>query len=361
MENNTNLGHWLQEMNLGYPLTIAGPCSAETEAQVMEIARQLQATKTTVFRAGVWKPRTRPGSFEGVGEKALPWLEKVKRETGLQIAIEVANAQHVKAALAHDIDILWLGARTTANPFAVQEIADALQGTDRIILVKNPVNPDLELWIGAVERLYKAGIQNIGVIHRGFSTYKKGKYRNPPQWQIPIDFKTRFPHIPLINDPSHICGKRDCIEKIAQTALDLQFDGVMIETHHQPDDAWSDAQQQITPKTLHEIVTRLTVRSKVFTHEKYIDKLEMLRKEINQTDKLLLKTLAQRMQIVQKIAQVKKERNVSVLQPERWNQVIKKMRVLAAKAGLDIEFVNRLFKEVHQESIRQQEEIVNKQ
>lgn len=359
MENNKKLGQWLTDMNLGYPLTIAGPCSAETREQVLEIAHQLKDTKVNVFRAGVWKPRTRPGSFEGIGAEALPWLQQVKRETGLLIAIEVANASHVKLALAHDVDILWIGARTTVNPFAVQEIADALKGSDKIVWVKNPVNPDLELWIGGVERLYKAGITNLGVIHRGFSSYDKSDYRNPPQWQIPIDFKTRFPDIPMICDPSHICGRRDTIESVSQTALDLQYNGLMIETHHNPDQAWSDAKQQITPKTHESLITRLIVRAKNFQEPKYIDQLELLRKKINETDKLLIKTLAQRMEIVKDIALVKKERNVAVLQPDRWNEVIKKMSVIAKLSKLDIKFVSKLFKEVHQESIRQQEEIVN--
>ena len=359
MTNKIDLGKWLKDMNLGHPLTIGGPCSAETKEQVLQTAHELKDTKVNVYRAGVWKPRTRPGSFEGVGSVALPWLQQVKKETGLLIAIEVANATHVKLALEHDIDILWLGARTTVNPFAVQDIANALAGTDKIILVKNPINPDLELWIGAVERLYKAGITKLGVIHRGFSSYKHSEYRNPPQWQIPIDFKFRYPNIPMISDPSHICGRRDCIEAVAQTALDLQFNGVMIESHIDPNNAWSDAKQQITPKVLDEIVTRLTVRQNKFKTVEALDKLALLRKEINETDKLLLQTLATRMEIVKKIALVKKERNVSVLQTKRWREVIEKMTVIAEKTGLDFDFVNRLFKEVHQESIRQQEKVVN--
>ncbi len=341
MQNNTQIGKWLTDMNLGHPLSIAGPCSAETKEQVLKIAHQLKDTKVTVFRAGVWKPRTRPGGFEGIGALALPWLQQVKKETGLLIAIEVANATHVKLALEHDIDILWLGARTTVNPFAVQEIADALKGTDKIVWVKNPVNPDLELWIGGVERLYTAGITKLAVIHRGFSSYKKTDYRNPPKWQIPIDFKTRFPNIPMINDPSHICGRRDCIEHTAQTALDLQFDGLMIETHHTPDEAWSDAKQQITPAVLHNIITKLMLRSKTFKDEKAIDKLEILRKEINTADKQLIQVLSERMEIVKEIATVKKERNVSVLQMERWQEVIEKMTLIAEKANLDVTFVKR--------------------
>ena len=359
MTKNRELGKWLADMNLGHPLTIAGPCSAESKEQLLKIANQLKDTRVTVFRAGVWKPRTRPGSFEGIGAMALPWLQEVKKQTGLLVAIEVATANHVKLALEHDIDILWIGARTTANPFAVQEIADALKNSDKIILIKNPVNPDLELWIGAVERLYKAGITKLGVIHRGFSTYKKTEYRNSPKWQIPIDFKFKFPSIPMINDPSHICGRRDCIENVSQTALDLQFDGLMIETHHNPDEAWSDAKQQITPKTHTEIIDRLIVRAKTFKHEDAIDALVLLRKEINETDKLLLQTLSERMEIVKRIAVVKKERNVAVLQTKRWQEVIEKMAILANKSGLDVGFVTKLFKEVHQESIRQQEEIVN--
>lgn len=359
MENDIHLRQWLLDMNLGYPLTIGGPCSAESKEQVLEIAHQLKKTKVTVFRAGVWKPRTRPGSFEGVGAIALPWLQQVKKETGLLIAIEVANASHVKLALEHDIDILWIGARTTVNPFTVQEIADALKGSNKIVWVKNPMNPDLELWIGGVERLYKAGIRKLGVIHRGFSSYDKTDFRNEPQWQIPIDFKSRFPDIPMICDPSHICGRRDCIEKVAQKALDLQFDGLMIESHHTPDKALSDAKQQLTPSDFHEIITRLIVRSKTFKDEASIDALALLRMEINEVDKLLLQTLSKRMEIVKIIAQVKKEKNVAVLQTKRWREVIDKMTKYANAAGLDVAFVNRLFKEVHQESIRHQERIIN--
>ncbi len=360
MEKNKDLGHWLDKMNLQHPLIISGPCSAESKEQVLKVAHDLKKTKATIFRAGVWKPRTRPGSFEGVGAIALPWLQQVKKETGMLIAIEVANGTHVKLALEHDIDILWIGARTTVNPFAVQEIADALHNTDKIVWVKNPMNPDLALWIGGVERLYKAGVKNLGVIHRGFSSYNKSIFRNEPQWQIPIDFKTRFPYIPIICDPSHICGRRDCIEKVAQTAFDLQFDGLMIETHHAPDLALSDTKQQLTPQKFNEILNRLKVRSKTFKDEASLDALALLRMEINQVDKLLLQTLSKRMDIVKLIAQVKKEKNVAVLQTKRWREVIEKMTKYANAAGLDVEFVNRLFKEVHQESIRHQEKIVNK-
>ena len=244
---STNFSTWLNTMNLSHPLVIAGPCSAETEEQVLKIAHQLKNTDATVFRAGIWKPRTRPGNFEGNGAKALPWIAKVKEETGMLTTVEVANAQHAKLALEFDIDIIWIGARTTVNPFAIQEIADALRGTDKIVLVKNPINPDLDLWIGAIERFHKAGIKNLGAIHRGFSSFKKTKYRNNPQWQIPIDLKEKYPTLPLICDPSHICGEREGIFDVSQTALDLKFDGLMIETHFDPDNAWSDAKQQITP------------------------------------------------------------------------------------------------------------------
>ncbi len=361
MTNDKTLGNWLKEMNLGHPLTIAGPCSAETQEQVLNIAHQLSKneSRVTVFRAGVWKPRTRPGSFEGIGALALPWLQQVKKETGLLTAVEVANAHHVKLALEFDVDILWIGARTTVNPFAVQEIADVLQGTDKIVLVKNPVNPDLELWIGAFERLYKAGIRKLGAIHRGFSSYNKSQYRNQPNWQIPIDFKSRFPEIPIICDPSHICGRRDCLENVAQTALDLQYDGLIIESHHNPDEAWSDASQQITPTTLHEMIHRLTVREKTFKDATHLNQLTVLRNEIDQIDQKLIEVLTERMQIVNKIGQVKKEKNVAVLQNQRFNEIMDKMFQKAHKTGLSDEFITGLYREIHQESIRQQEKIVN--
>ena len=247
MENRKEMRTWLNDFNLNHPLVIAGPCSAETEDQVLKIAHDLKDTDVSVYRAGIWKPRTRPGMFEGVGAIGLKWLDKVKKETGLLTATEVANASHVKLALEYDIDVLWIGARSTVSPFIVQEIADALEGTDKIVLVKNPVNPDLALWLGGIERLYSANIKKLGVIHRGFSTYEKSKYRNNPEWQLPIELQNRFPDIPLICDPSHIAGRRDILQDISQTALDLNFDGLMIETHIDPDNAWSDAAQQITP------------------------------------------------------------------------------------------------------------------
>ena len=350
---------WLKDMNLGHPLTIAGPCSAETEEQVMDIAGQLMDSKATIFRAGVWKPRTRPGSFEGVGEKALPWLKRVKEETGLKVAIEVANLEHIKQALKYDIDILWIGARTTVNPFAVQEIADELKNTEKIIWVKNPVNPDLELWIGAMERLMHAGIENIGVIHRGFSSYNSIQYRNPPNWQIPIDFRRKWPEIPMICDPSHICGRRDTLEKVAQTALDLQYDGIMLETHSDPDNAWSDSKQQITPTVFKEIIYRLIVRKESFTEDEYKDKLALLRSEIDTLDMKLIEVLNERMQVVKEIGEVKKAQNVAVLQKERFDEILNKMTLYGNKMGLNSDFINGIFKAIHMESIATQENIIN--
>lgn len=356
---STNFSTWLKNMELPHPLVIAGPCSAETEEQVLKIAHQLKETDATVFRAGVWKPRTRPGNFEGNGAIALPWLARVKKETGLLTSIEVANAQHAKLALEFDIDIIWIGARTTVNPFAVQELADALQGTDKIVLVKNPINPDLALWIGAIERLYKAGIKNLGAIHRGFSSYKKTKYRNNPQWQIPIDLKNQYPTLPIICDPSHICGEREGIFDVSQMALDLKFEGLMIETHFDPDNAWSDAKQQITPKRLKEITEELRVRKPRFEEENAQNKLTALRKEINVLDNQLIDLLSDRMSVVEKIGKAKKDANVAILQRTRWQEVIKGVVELGKEQGLSTDFVERVFKAIHQESIQHQEKIVN--
>lgn len=357
MENLEN-NKWLRQMELAHPLVIAGPCSAETEEQVLEIAHELKKTDATVFRAGVWKPRTRPGNFEGIGALALPWLQRVKKETGLLIAIEVANANHVKLALEHDVDILWIGARTTVNPFAVQEIADALENTEKIVLVKNPINPDLELWIGAIERLQKANIKNLGGIHRGFSTYQKTTYRNNPNWQIAIDFKNRLPKVPLINDPSHICGNREGIFDVSQMALDLQFDGLMIETHTNPDKAWSDAKQQITPARLDEITIELRVRKSNFEEEKALKNLNKLRSEINIIDNQIIEVLSSRMKISEKIAKEKKVQNVAVLQPNRWKEMLEERVKNGVELGLSANFMENVYKAIHQESIKRQESIV---
>jgi chorismate mutase len=356
---STNFSTWLDNMALSHPLVIAGPCSAETEEQVMEVARELKNTDATIFRAGVWKPRTRPGTFEGNGEKALPWLQKVKKETGLLTAVEIANAQHAKLVLEYDIDILWLGARTTVNPFAVQEIAEAIKGTDKIVLVKNPINPDLELWIGAIERLHKMGVKNLGAIHRGFSSFRKSKFRNIPSWQIPIDLKTKYPSLPIINDPSHICGNREGIFEISQTALDLKFNGLMIETHCNPDQAWSDAKQQIKPERLVEIMNELKVRKDRFVKEESVSKLNAFREEINAKDDQLIETLSERMLIVENIGKAKKESNVAVLQNTRWQEILQKVIDKGDEQGLSKIFIEKIFKAIHQESIAHQEKIIN--
>ena len=356
---NKNFRTWLDDMKLSHPLVIAGPCSAESESQVLEIAEELKNTDATVFRAGVWKPRTRPGTFEGNGVKALPWLQKVKEKTGMLIAIEVANAQHAKLALEFDIDILWIGARTTVNPFAVQEIADALQGTDKIVLVKNPINPDLALWIGAIERLHKKGIKNLGAIHRGFSTFRKSNFRNIPSWQIPIDLKSKYPTLPIINDPSHICGNRDGIFEVSQTALDLKMDGLIIETHCNPDKAWSDAKQQITPARLVEIMDGLKVRKPRFDNKESVSALNALRQEINAKDDQLLETLSERMLIVDNIGKAKKAGNVAVLQNTRWQEILAKVVDKGEEHGLSKGFIEKIFKAIHEESIAHQEKIIN--
>jgi len=317
MENSKQMRKWLDDMNLSHPLVIAGPCSAETEEQVLKIAHELKDTDVNYFRSGIWKPRTRPGNFEGVGAIGLKWLQKVKEETGLKTATEVANKAHVDLALEHDIDLLWIGARSTVSPFIVQEIADALKGTDKIVLVKNPVNPDLSLWLGAVERLYSADIKKLGVIHRGFSTYEKTKYRNIPEWQLAIELQTKFPDLPIINDPSHITGNRDMIFDVSQTALDLNFDGLIIETHYDPDNAWSDAAQQVTPKSLIQIMKDLRIRKETDEEAEYNNNLSNLRAQIDILDNQLVDLLGKRMKVSDGIGALKKQKNVAVLQSNR--------------------------------------------
>ncbi len=360
MENKKELRTWLDDFQLNHPLVIAGPCSAETEEQVLKIAHELKDSDVSIFRAGIWKPRTRPGGFEGVGEIGLKWLQKAKAETGLLMATEVATAAHVKLALEHDIDVLWIGARTTVNPFAVQEIADALQGTDKIVLLKNPVNPDLSLWIGGLERLYNANIKKLGVIHRGFSTYEKTKYRNNPEWQIAIDLQNRFPDLPLICDPSHITGRRDMIQEVSQQALDLNYDGLIIETHIDPDNAWSDAAQQVTPATLKQMFINLRVRKVTDDESEYNQKMAKLRMQIDEFDGKLLEILGNRMKVADKIGLLKKEKNVAILQNQRWNEILGKMILEGEEKGLSNEFVMQLFKAIHQESISHQEKVINK-
>lgn len=359
MENKKEMRKWLEDFNLNHPLVIAGPCSAETEDQVLKIAHELKDSKVSVFRAGIWKPRTRPGGFEGVGEIGLKWLQKAKAETGLLMGTEVATAAHCKLALEHDIDVLWVGARTTANPFAVQEIADTLKGTDKIVLVKNPVNPDLALWLGGVERLHMAGIEKLGVIHRGFSTYEKTKYRNIPEWQIAIELQNKFPDLPLIIDPSHITGDRKMIFEVTQEALDLNYDGMIIETHYDPDNAWSDAAQQVTPEVLKQIIKDLTIRKTDDTTDQYTQKMTKLRANIDVLDANLLELLGKRMKVADEIGQVKKDANVAILQNNRWNEILGKMILEGEKKGLTEEFVLKMFKAIHQESIGHQEKIFN--
>lgn len=360
MKNKKELRNWIDAFNLSHPLVIAGPCSAETEEQVLNIAHQLKDTDATVLRAGIWKPRTRPGNFEGVGEVGLKWLKRAKEETGLLTTTEVANPKHVELALKHDVDILWLGARSTVSPFIVQEIAEALKGTDKPVLVKNPVNPDLPLWLGAIERLYTSDIKNLGVIHRGFSSYEKTKYRNVPEWQIPIDLQREFPDLPLILDPSHIGGNRELIFDLCQTALDLNYDGLMVETHFDPDNAWSDAKQQITPSTLIQHMKDLKIRKEVSESEEYVAKLEKLRAVIDITDDQLLNTLSKRMKISNEIGEIKKAQNVAILQNRRWNEILGKMILKGEENGLSEEFILKIFKGIHQESINHQKQVMSK-
>ncbi len=360
MENKKELKTWFNDMQLAHPLVIAGPCSAETEEQVLTIAHQLKNTDASVLRAGIWKPRTRPGNFEGVGAVGLKWLQRAKEETGLLIATEVANPTHVDLAQKHDVDIFWIGARTTVSPFIVQEIAEALRGTDKTVLIKNPVNPDLALWLGAVERFYEVGVNNLGVIHRGFSTYEKTRYRNNPEWQIPIDLQNRFPDLPLILDPSHMAGCRDIIFDLCQTALNLNYDGLMIETHNDPDNAWSDAKQQITPESLKEITVNLRIPKEEGEALEYRNKLETMRIRIDLIDHKLLDMLGERMNISDDIGSLKKDNNVAILQTKRWNEILEKMILQGEEQHLSEEFILRIYKAIHQESINHQNNIISK-
>lgn len=338
------------------PYVIAGPCSAETEEQVMTTAQQLADKGCHIFRAGVWKPRTKPGGFEGNGEKALPWMARVKKETGMLIATEVATPEHVELALKYEMDILWVGARTSANPFAMQALADSLRGVDIPVLVKNPVNPDLELWIGALERINQAGIKRLGAIHRGFSSYDKKIYRNLPMWQIPIELHRRIPGLPVFCDPSHIGGSRELVAPLCQQAMDLGFDGLIVESHCNPDCAWSDAKQQVTPDVLDYILSLLVVRDKAVTTEGIVQ----LRKQIDELDNQLMELLSKRMRVCREIGQYKKEHNMTVLQTTRYNEILDKRGAQGSLCGMDADFVKRVFEEIHEESVRQQMEIINK-
>ena len=342
------------------PFLISGPCSAETEEQVMATATELaQIKEVSVFRAGIWKPRTRPNSFEGVGIEGLKWLRTVKQETGLMVGTEVANEKHVYEALKYGIDMLWIGARTSVNPFTVQEISDALKGVDVMVLVKNPINPDLELWIGAIERIAKAGITRLGAIHRGFSTYEKTIYRNQPNWQLPIELRRRIPDLPIICDPSHISGAREYLFEISQKAMDLNFDGLMLESHIDPDNALSDSAQQVTPNELRELLSRLVLRSPVASDPKLLDILGELRQQIDVFDDTLLDILEKRMKVAETIGQYKKENNITILQTTRWDEIIKKVMINGQVKGLSREMIDTIFKAIHQESINHQMRIMN--
>jgi len=342
------------------PLIISGPCSAETEEQVLETAQRLAKTgKVDVLRAGIWKPRTKPGMFEGIGAKGLPWLQQAKKITGLPTTVEVATGKQVEDALTFDVDILWIGARTTVNPFSVQEVADALRGVDVPVLIKNPINPDLELWQGAVERVSRAGIKQIGLIHRGFSSYGNTEFRNAPMWHLAIEMKRRMPGMPIINDPSHICGRRDILQATAQKAIDLDFDGLMIESHIDPDNAWSDAKQQITPERLAEMLNEIRWRSEDVPSESFHAALDKLREQINHVDDELMQLLAQRMNIAEKIGEYKKNNNVTILQAGRWNELREKAIGKAVRLNLSEEFIEKYMDAVHMESINRQNRIMN--
>lgn len=342
------------------PLIISGPCSAETEEQLVSTAQRLAATgKVNMLRAGIWKPRTKPGMFEGIGAKGLPWLQKAKELTGLPTAVEVATAKQVQDALTFDVDVLWIGARTTVNPFSVQEVADALRGVDVPVLIKNPINPDLELWSGAVERVARAGVKQIGLIHRGFSSYGNSEYRNAPMWHLAIEMKRRNLELPIINDPSHICGRRDILFSTAQKAIDLDFDGLMIESHIDPDNAWSDAKQQVTPERLKEMLDEIIWRKEDINSEEYHAALETLRQQINHLDDELMQILSQRMKIADKIGTYKKENNITILQTNRWNEILERVAVNGEKLGLSREFITKYFDAVHMESINHQKKVMD--
>jgi len=346
----------LPQLDSKRPLVISGPCSAESEEQVLATGRALAAQGVKIFRAGIWKPRTKPGGFEGVGVIGLPWLQKLKQETGMLVGVEVATKAHVDAALAFGVDLLWIGARTTANPFAMQELADALQGKDVPVLIKNPVNPDVELWIGGIERIYRAGIHRIGVIHRGFSSADKTIYRNVPQWHIAIELRRRYPNLPIICDPSHIAGRRDLIQPLSQQAMDLGFDGLIIESHCNPDAAWSDAKQQITPETLKEMLDSLIIRDAVVHTENLSD----LRSQIDEIDDKIIEILAKRMRISKEIAEYKKEHGMPVLQAGRYDEILTKRSQQGAALGMSEEFMKEVFEAIHGESVRHQMQLINK-
>ncbi|WP_424962774.1 chorismate mutase [Ekhidna sp.] len=343
------------------PVIVSGPCSAETEEQTLETCRRVAATgKVDILRAGIWKPRTRPNSFEGIGSEGLKWMRKAKEETGLPISVEVANFNHVFEALKADVDILWIGARTTVNPFSVQEIANALEGTDATVFVKNPINADLELWTGALERLNRAGVTKLGMIHRGFAQHGNSIYRNEPKWQLAVEMKLRFPDIPMLCDPSHIAGNRELLQPISQQALDMDYEGLMIESHIDPENAWSDKQQQVTPEQLDEILNELTIRRPEVPDIELNEKLKHLRRQIDMVDDDLLELLGNRMKIAEEIGEVKKEKGVTILQTNRWEEIIEKASAKGKLQGLSERFMIRYLNAIHQESIDHQNEVMNR-
>lgn len=359
-QTSTTMRETVQQVWKKRPIIISGPCSAETEEQVLETATRLAKTgKVDMLRAGIWKPRTRPGSFEGIGTKGLPWMQQAKKITGLPVTVEVATAKQVEDALTFEVDVLWIGARTTVNPFSVQEVADALRGVDVPVLIKNPINPDLELWTGAVERVAKAGIKQIGLIHRGFSSYGNTEYRNAPMWHLAIEMKRRNPELLMINDPSHISGRRDILLDVAQKAIDLDMDGLIIESHIDPDKAWSDAKQQITPEKLGEMIGQIQWRREDVNSEEYHAALEKLRQQINHLDDELMQILGQRMKVAEKIGEYKKNNNITILQTNRWNEILERAFKKGEKLNLSKEFITKYFDAVHMESINHQNKIMN--
>ncbi|MGD1845902.1 MAG: chorismate mutase [Salibacteraceae bacterium] len=356
---NDPLESWIGKK--GEPVIISGPCSAESPQQVLDTAQALASSgKVHLLRAGIWKPRTRPGSFQGVGTQGLSWLKAAGDAVGLPVITEVANAHHVEACLEHRIDALWIGARTTVNPFSVQEIADALKGVSIPVLVKNPINPDLALWIGALERMDQAGIKHLGAIHRGFSSYNNRHYRNAPNWEIPIELKTLVPGLPIFCDPSHISGRRDGIHEVAQKALDLDMEGLMIESHIQPDAALSDAQQQLAPDTLSQVLESLQFRSSKPVDQQFDSQLEMFRSRIDEIDQLLVSKLAERMGIVEEIGAYKHENNLTILQLERWREILATRTDWASRQDLDTTFIRSLLKVIHEASIARQTQVMNR-
>lgn len=358
MEDIKPLKSW--KMVKDTPIAIAGPCSAETEEQLYATCKAIkEQIDITMLRAGIWKPRTRPNSFEGVGEVGLQWFSNIKKELDMPITTEVATPQHVELALKYGVDVLWIGARTTVNPFAVQDIADALKGVDIPVIVKNPINPDLALWLGAIERIYNSGVRHIAALHRGFSSFEKTKYRNLPMWQIPIGLKSKAPSIPMLCDPSHIAGTRELIQPVSQKALDLNFDGLMIETHVTPDEAWSDAKQQITPKRLKEVLDAIRIRQPESDDPMFNNKLDELRAQIDNVDREVLEALAARVALVEKIGEYKKENDVTAFQADRWIKVFQTRPEWGEALNLNKPFVEQLIKLMHDESIRIQTKVLN--